>query len=66
MCPHTTTTTTSSLEDESRQFLKGQTANLMILAMLDGLKRRPPEDEGREFACLASSMPMTISKEVKV
>ena len=23
--------------------------NLMILAMLDGQKRRPPEDEGREF-----------------
>jgi hypothetical protein len=44
MCPHTTTTTTSSLEDESRQFLKGQTANLMILAMLDGLKAISLED----------------------
>ncbi len=50
MCPHALYVSlyhyyyNHSLEDESREFPKGQTANLMILAMLDGLKPISLED----------------------
>jgi hypothetical protein len=50
MCPHALYVSSyhyyynHSLEDESREFPKGQTANLMILAMLDGLKAISLED----------------------